>query len=237
MESSLLYYRVKEDIIDKINNGILKLGQALPSEKKMCEEYGVSRVTIRHAIEELIKEQILVREFGKTALVNQRIIPRNANTISGLTEAMARLGITVSSFVLSVDIVDNSDPVYNKMNIDTDKTILQIERLRYANGRVLGYSVFYIMEDLCKGIDTSKLVNTSIYEVLEKDFGISIVYAKQEVSAVIADYRLTMLLKLKENTPMLKVVRLGYDNNKRCIEYSENFYIGEKYKLDMELYK
>lgn len=230
-----LYYMIKEDIKRKIHEGELKPGEVLPTESRLCEEYNASRVTIRRAINELISENILDRGFGKTATVKCENVPRSLNRLGGLHEELEKAGIKCSSFILSSAVMDAPAEINEKMGIEKPAKVLKIERLRYANGQPLCYQILYLNYHMCEDLDIKCLARMSLYETLERDFHINIDNATQTIKAVMATYRIAALLELPEQTCMLQVNRTAYTDRQECIEYSESYYVSNRYTLTMTL--
>lgn len=229
-----LYYRIKEDIKEKIQRGELKPGEMLPTESRLCEVYGASRVTIRRAITELITENVLERGFGKSATVKCENVPRSLNRLGGLHEELEKAGIKCSSYILSAELEEPPEEVGAQMGGDRNK-VLKIERLRYANGRPLCYQLLYLNAELCRDLDVKALASESLYEMLEHKHGIHIDTATQTIKAVMASYRIAALLELPEQTCMLQVNRIAYTDKGECIEYSESEYVSNRYTLNMTL--
>ena len=94
-----LYFTIKESIKNKVNTGVYRPGDVLPTENSLCEEYGASRVTIRRSIKELIDEGVLERGHGKTARVVCESVPRSLNRLGGLKEQLSAAGIKCSAIV------------------------------------------------------------------------------------------------------------------------------------------
>lgn len=88
---------------------------------------------------------------------------------------------------------------------------------------------------LCPDLDVQKLVNTSLYEIIEKEYGLKILDAVQEIQARMADYRVAALLELAELSCMLQVSRTTFLDSGACIEYSDSLYVANRYKLSMTL--
>ena len=214
-----LYFTIKEDIKRKVIANIYRPGDVLPTENSLCEEYGASRVTIRRSIKELIDEG----GYGKTARVVCESVPRSLNRLGGLQEQLSADGIKCSSFILSHEKVSAQGKAAEAMHLEPEDLVYRIERLRYANGKPLCYQVLFL------------LVNTSLYEIIEKDYGYRILDAVQEIQACMADYRTAALLELAELTCMLQVNRSTFLDNGECIEYSESLYVANRYKLSMTL--
>ena len=129
-----LYYRIKEDIKDKIDKNEYRKGQMMPTEKELCQEYGVCRVTVRKALEELITEGVLERGFGKSATVSFDKVPTSVNKLSGLFEELEKDGIKCSSFILSQEKIRGDAELQRVMRLADGNNAVRIEKLRYANG-------------------------------------------------------------------------------------------------------
>ena len=230
-----LYFVIKENLKSQIEEGKYKAGDVLPTESRLCQEYGASRVTIRRAINELIHEDVLERGFGKTATVKCENVPRSLNRLGGLHEELEKAGIKCSSFILDSDVVDITPELLEKIEGVQGTKAWKIERLRYANGQPLCYQLLYLSYDLCRDLDVKSLSSVSLYETLENKFGIKIDNAKQTIKAVMSNYRIAALLELSEQTCMLQVNRTAYTDKDEWLEYSESYYVSNRYTLTMTL--
>ena len=152
-----LYFTIKEDIKNKVHTGVYHPGDVLPTENSLCEEYGASRVVCES-------------------------VPRSLNRLGGLKEQLSASGIKCSSFILDSEIVRAEGKVGEAMKLPPEESLYKIERLRYANGKPLCYQLLYLPVRLCPDLDVQKLVNTSLYEIIEKEYGLKILenFAKLE---------------------------------------------------------
>lgn len=231
-----LYFTIKKDIINKIQNHFLLPGDILPTENQLCKDYNVSRVTIRRAIEELIASGMLERQLGQSARVSESVIPRSLNNLTGLHEELETKGIKCSSFILSDEIITTPpSEIISRMNISEETPLQWIERLRYANGKSLCYQTIYLNTSICGNIDSRNLVSRSLYKTLITEKKVNISTAEQTIEACLSDHRVSALLELPQLSCLLKVSRTAYDSNGKCFEYSESSYIASRYKLSMTL--
>lgn len=235
--SKPLYCIIKEDIHNKIENGVYKPGDSMPTEMMLCEEYSSSRVTIRKALNELIGEGVLERGFGKSARVKKEQVPRSLNHLDGLYEELTKRNIRCSTYFLSREEISVPAEVANKLGMQEKEAVFKIERLRYANGQMLCYQIFYLPKYVCPDLDVTDIPNGSLYSYLEEKHGIFYTEAIQSISAVISNHRMTALLELPEKTCLLKVSRTAFTDKKECAEYSETYYIASRYSLTMTLKK
>lgn len=230
-----LYFMIGKDIREKIEKGVYREGDLLPTEKSLCEQYKVSRVTVRRAIDELVESGVLMRDFGKSASVSPRRFPRELNRLNGLYEELEAKGIKCSSYILSQKAVAADEALGKKLKCPEGEPVLQLERLRYADGVPLCYQKIYVLDRYGKKLDISALSQSSLYRMLEERCGVILSYASQTISAELSSYRISALLELEGQVPLLKVVRQAYTEQDECIEYSENYYVSQYYNLSMTL--
>lgn len=233
-----LYLRIKSDIIQKIQSQELKPGMPINTEAALCKEYDVSRVTIRKAIGELIGENVLVRDFGKRPIVNEKPLKRNvSNRLNSLHEEADKNGTKCSSYILSKEIMVPPEKVCQKMGLLKDEQVVYIERLRYIDGLPVCYQELYLNRKLFPDLDEKRLVMESLYKIIESEYGVRIEKAEQTISAVLSSYRVTAMLELSDQVCMLKVDRTAYSDKKECIEYSETQYVASRYNIEMVLWR
>lgn len=233
-KSGPLYFRIKEDIKERIEKSEFTKGQIIPTEKELCEHYHACRVTIRRALDELISEEILERGFGKSATVKCEPVPRTMNSLSGLYEELEKTGIKCSSFILSSTVIPADKEIAEKMKLQISDEVIRIERLRYASGVPLCFQELYLNHQLCPGMQL-KNGEFSLYKTLDKEYGVKVQVADQTIKAAMSDYRMSAMLELPSQTCMLLVSRTAYDSGGECVEYSHTYYVSNRYQLDMTL--
>lgn len=230
-----LYFMIEKDIREKIEKGVYKEGDLLPTEKSLCEQYKVSRVTVRRAIDDLVESNVLTRDFGKSAAVSPRHFPRELNRLNGLYEELEAKGIKCSSYILSQKVIAADEAASKRLKCSEGDMLFRMERLRYADGVPLCYQRIWLPEKFGKELDIPALSYSSLYRMLEQRCGVVFSHASQNISAEMSSYRISALLELDAQVPMLKVIRRAYMETDECIEYSENYYVSQYYSLRMVL--
>ena len=213
-----LYSAIVDDLQKRIAEGEYQPGENLPTESELCEQYNVSRITVRKAISCLEEEGVIDHPFSKTPCVKKNSIPRHINYMRGLSEDLMREGTLAESLEVPV-----GEPLY------------YIERLRYGNGEPLCYQSLYLVARFCPGLLDEDLVKGSIYALLENKYGMKIDHCVQNITACISSYRICALLELADRTAMLKVTNTGYLQTGECYEYAQNYYVGGTYTISVEL--
>ena len=129
-----LYQQIYDDIKQKISSGEYAEGQALPSEAKLCEIYGVSRVTVRAAIAELAENEMVVKKHGKGTFVTRKKLDSSLFRFEGFTTACRRNNVEISTHVLTIEEQKPTARDIQLLKLTADDSIVYINRLRYANG-------------------------------------------------------------------------------------------------------
>ena len=129
-----LYQQIYDDIKQKISSGEYAEGQALPSEAKLCEIYGVSRVTVRAAIAELAENDLVVKKHGKGTFVTRTKMDSSLFRFEGFTTACKRNNAEIQTHVLQLEEQKPTARDRQLLKLDPDDTVIYLNRLRYANG-------------------------------------------------------------------------------------------------------
>jgi GntR family transcriptional regulator len=237
LKAQPLYYRVKEDIKDQIERQELKPGDLLPTENYLCEKYKVSRVTIRKSISELINEGLVERDFGKAARVAHKQFDRSMNRLGSLFEELEQSGIRSFSYILSSQLIHADEKMAEIMLIPQGEELLYVHRVRYANDVPISLQQIYVRTQLCPNLTAEDMRNQSLYGIIENRYGLSIKYADQTISSVIATPKQAALLELESTTGLLRVNRTTYLTDECCVEYSKSLYVPSRYTLTMRLYR
>lgn len=218
-----LYFQIKEDIKSKIENGILKEGEYLPSEFKLMEQYGVSRPTIRQAIENLCQENYLEKQRGIGTMVKSkysRLSTRNLGDLLNFNEEAQKKSYTYSTDVLEFDIV-LSNSALSEVFGDDVSSFYRIKRLRSLDYRPAELVTTYIPKYLIENLEDYDLTKNSLFDILEREKGIQVDYAEKLFRAVNVPKDDAKYLKVTPNTAAQFVHTVTYNTNGIPIEYSD----------------
>src|SRR5579884_2027130 len=131
------YYQLKEIMREKIRSGEWKPGDLIPSERELGETYGISRMTARQAITELVNEGVFYREQGKGTFVTRNKITQQLMTLTGFTEDISARGQHPSTKVLSAGMDVADAETAERLRIQPNDPIFCLQRLRLADGEPL----------------------------------------------------------------------------------------------------
>lgn len=228
-----VYVRLKEALRSGIAAGEWKVGEAIPSERELCAAYGISRMTARQAIGDLVHEGVLTRQQGRGTFVAQPRFAQRLRYLTGFTQDMATRGIVASSRVLELRRTPAPDDVAAELGVDVGSDLVFVERIRLADGRPVGLERAWLSVREPDALLASP-ASGSLYEALAA-LGHHPVRAEQRIVAGLADERETGLLALDPGAAVLRTHRRSYDAAGRAIELAEAAYRGDAYTFISEL--
>jgi GntR family transcriptional regulator len=226
----LRYRRVQEALIDEIERGGRSPGSRLPPERALAEHFGVSRVTLRRALEELERSGVVARS-GSGWAVASAAIGEPPNVLMSFSEMAASRGLTPGGHVLERQVRPATLDEAESLRLAPGATLFELERLRSMDGIPIMIDRTRIPLSLAPGLDDLDLEETSLYAVLEERFAIRPSRAHFTVEAIAADERRASLLGLEPGQPLLRCRQQTDDESGRPIELSEMTYRGDRYRF------
>jgi GntR family transcriptional regulator, N-acetylglucosamine utilization regulator len=223
------YYQLKEIMRERVQSEEWKPGDLIPSERELSEKYGISRMTARQAITDLVNEGLFYREQGKGTFVSQRKITQQLLRLTGFTEDIRARGQKPGTKVLSAEMVPADETTAEKLRIGPGTRIFRLQRLRLADDEPLAIELSQISFKGCERLLEEDLEQNSLYRLLETKYGIPLMEADQELEAGLAGNEEAQLLKISINRQVLFTRRITYTERSQPIEYAKAVYCGNKY--------
>ncbi len=229
LDSSLpisLQYQLRTELINKIENGEWIEGKLIPSERELCAFYGVSRITVREVLKELVANGLLIRKQGLGTFVQERKIEATMTTDYSLKSDLENKGKISRFIMLSYEKVD-SKPLYQDV-FHSLEPMVEIERLRLINDKPYAKEKSVIPAALLKGSVKEEVDEFGLYPTIKKYSGIYPEEADEIIEAVNSTEAIAQALDLKRNAAVIKVIRKTL-YKKKCIEYCESYISGIRY--------
>ncbi len=212
----------------------LPAGSAMPTERELCQTYGVSRATVRQALGQLEIEQRIYRRQGKGTFVANAKIEQRLELMSH-TEGMRASGISPSSKLIDVRRVAAGADVGARLGLAPNAEVLRIERLRLADGDPIALEVVFLSGERFDGITAELSDSASLYQLLSSNYGVELASAEETIEAVVAEGREAGLLRCATGMPLLMLSRRTLDTSGQPIEFVRSLYRGDRYRFQTGL--
>lgn len=219
-----LYIQIQEYLAELILSGKLPPESKIQSEREISEELGVSRMTARKALTELVTEGLLIRKQGSgTYVANPRITYESKELIDHV-RAMDERNISAASQILEFSETIASRRLAEILEVEIGRTLYRIIVLRYANRVPVVVERGYFSCSMCPNLEEWDFEKTSVMDLLTNIYGLKIGKVSQTVEAVVASENIAKQLQVEEGFPLLRLSRVLYtaDNNKP-VQYSQDF--------------
>lgn len=231
-----LYVQIRENLRRQILNGVYKPQGQLPSEEELADTLHVSRMTVRHAISELVAEGMLRRRSGVGTFVIERKFLFDQSHLQSFWQATARLGMKPSSRLVSAEMIPASPQVADPLEIQPGTPVYRICRVRFADDEPTAFHEAYVPAELVPHLLDEDLARESLYNIYERR-GFSPVHGEQRISARAADEQLSKLLDIPLAAPLLYIERITRIATGLPIEFVYAYNHPERYALYMPLFK
>ncbi|GAA0427354.1 GntR family transcriptional regulator [Acrocarpospora corrugata] len=227
-----LYFQVAEQISEAISSGELTPGSRLDNEILLADRLGLSRPTIRQAIQYLVDKGLLVRKRGVGTQVVHGQVKRSVE-LTSLYDDLRRAGQDPATRVLSFGTAAADESVATVLAVPAGTEVLHLERLRSAAGEPLALLRNWLPLGLAP-LTAGALAERGLYELL-RTAGVRMRVANQRIGARAASPAEARLLGERRGAPLLTMVRTTYDDQGRAVEHGSHAYRASHYSLEVTL--
>ena len=233
-DSKPLYLQIKDILKQKITNNEYEIGSTIPSENDLEEIFGVSRMTIRQAVTELVNEGLLRKERGrgKGTVVLSNAIADKLTTVKSFTQKMNDQGLVLKNKEINISLIKPDTIIAKTLHLDSEEEVLCLSRIRMVNNDIIMYSISYLPQFLDLPFDAQSY--GSLYQQLSLK-NIQVSHAEECIEATLADEEVSLALDISINDAVLKRTRISQDQLSRDIEYTITYYRSDKYKYVVDL--
>ena len=226
-----LYHQIQQRLLQQIESGALKPGEALPSALDIAASLGVSQMTVRQAIKSLCEAGVVYSQQGKGTFVSGIKLEKDFRQVLSFTEDMKARGSTPRSKVLSFQVQKPDEEIAKALRLRPDEKIIQLKRIRQSNTLPMGIECSSLPLRLCPDLLETFDPRNSLYEVLAERYGIHLVVADEVVEAGLADSETATLLRIAKGNPVFLFTRISYVQSGQPIEHVKSTYRGDRYKI------
>ena len=227
-----LYFQVAQQIEAAMSGGGLAPGDRLDNEISLAERFGLSRPTMRRAIQELVDKGLLVRKRGVGTQVVRGRVTRPVE-LTSLFDDLARAAQAPSTTLLVNEMIGATDHVAEQLGVALGEPVLHLRRLRFANGEPLAVLENYLPETL-SDIGDADLVQRGLYQLMRAR-GVHMRVAKQRIGARAGNAQECRLLTERKGSPLLTMDRATHDDYGRTVEWGHHVYRARLYSFEVTL--
>ncbi len=230
------YLQLKGFLQRRIEEGIWKPNEMLPSESKLCSTYGISRTVVRQALREMEYEGLVYRRKGKgTFAAEPKILESFAQRLTGFHQDMAEQGLSTSDEVLFLGVVPATGKAADFLKLDAGAEVIKLRRLRLVKGEPIALVTTYLPANLCMKMLEADFRNQSLYVFLERECGLVIDHGRRLIEAVVANEEEARLMGVKKGAPMVLLDSISYKEDGMPVEYYRAVHRGDRTRFEIEL--
>ncbi|MFN2265576.1 MAG: GntR family transcriptional regulator [Anaerolineales bacterium] len=232
-----LYIKIRESLRERILSGELERGQRLPAEEELATQFGVSRMTVRQGISDLINDGLMYRRHGVGTFVSFPHIERDHSRLTNFFDNSNLQGIKAEANILNVTVIPAKPRIAKALMISRQDPVINIETLRKADHVPVtlhdAYFPQYLFPDLAGG-NAEPLDVQNLWTKFEQ-YGYPVNRAVQKLEARLADQDLATILKIQPGAPILYKERTVYANDGTPVEFTYCYNRGDMYSLTVTL--
>ncbi len=231
------YYQIAQFLREAIEDSDADPEQgevALPSEAELCDIFGVTRGTVRHALAVIEREGLVYREKGRGTFLKRRRVELDLTKLCSSTEDMRARGWIPTTRVLSLARAVPRPHIQHELRLGDGHEVWELHRLRMANGEAISLQWSYIPCDLASSLDELDLAG-SLYYVLKNEYGLELKAADQVIRTRAATQAEAELLGIEDGDALFVIERTTFDQRGDPVEFLHSLWRGDRYDLEVRL--
>jgi len=228
-----LHYQLKQHLLEKIEAGDWKPNDLIPSEQELQTSFGLSRITVRQALSDLVYEGLLIRERGRGTFVAPPKMTHSPEDRKSLTEFMAEKGIKPGWQVIEKGFIEANKEVAASLKLPRKTRVLRIRRLRLAADEAIGHHTAYLPESISSQINEVGLLDGGSLNYISHISQMTKSHATRSIEAVAASDLDVKLLHMTLGGPVLMIQRVVMSAAGDPLEFLQARYRGDRFKYQI----
>lgn len=230
-----LYQQLANTLRRWIADGTYRPGDRLPSEAALCEQFGVSRITVRAALDQLVAAGLLWRRRGKGTFVTTPFVEHELIRLTDFVEDMAAAGLSPDSEVTCLREEPAPPEAAEQLRLAPGTTVVRLDRLRRADASPIAFDTTYLPLRYGRLLDRAALATETIYHQLETQYDIPVISGSFVIEAGRAGTELAERLAVERGAPLLTIRRTSYTEGRDPIYYQVRHYRADRVRYRVEL--
>lgn len=224
------YYRIYQEIREKILKGVYRDGDKLPTEFALMRQYGVSRDTVRHAMRLLVEEELVTRIAAKGTIVKFNPAEHTLTQLRSFSEIMQMEGTPTISKNVDVRLLEQCpSEIQMALELSPLHHVYRISRIRYADDLPLSLETVYVPYRLCPELESYLRPQSSLFRLYESVYQHRLGESSISIQAELPAGDVAAMLGITATTPILKTISLGHLMDGTPLYYAISQYEGSKY--------
>jgi len=215
-----LWRQLRNELLTRIIIGEWREGTQLPTEEALCKMLGVSRITIRTAVDSLVRERLIIRTRGKGSFIAKVPLLYKPGTM-GFYRTMSTRGRIVRSKVLASEVIPAAADMAKELGIKTGDNLLHVQRLRYMDDRVVSIADSYLIHKMVTGIENEDLAAGSLWARVEQKTSQQVAESKYTYYAATATAEEAQQMEIPLGSPLLRFTGPSYLANGKAFEWAD----------------
>jgi GntR family transcriptional regulator len=230
-----LHEQISSWLRDEIGSGRLPPDAQLPSEHELCDRFGVSRVTVRRALQTLDADGLIYRRPGLGSFVCEKRMTQGLVRLTDFAQDLSRAGLQASSRVLHRGSEPCPPPIAERLGLDPGASVVRLDRLRLGNGEAMALDRTWIPPYYAQLLEGQDLTRETLYQVLEREYGIPALSGRYRISAAPADADAAGHLGVDPGEALLVIERTTRTVGEKPIYFQRRFYRSDRMAYELEL--
>lgn len=230
-----LYFQLYDILYKEIREGRYKPGELLPTENELVRRYGISRITVRKALDLLLGDGLIAKRRGYGTYVQNPRVEQTLTRVLHFSNEMEKRGRKTSTSMLTNKVLPAHKAIAEALGIPEGTDLIQVSRLRYADDVPMCMENAFLIRERCPRVAAEDFSRQSLRSFLVENYNIVWNHARQNIFAVKATAQLARHLKVVAGDPFIYVERVSFDQFGNPGEYLQAYYRGDSYYLTAEL--
>ena len=227
-----LYQQLRDILIDAIDSGKWGPNEQIPSENTLSTTYGLSRMTVRAVLTDMVKEGLLYRVQGKGTFVAEKLVTLSPSYI-GIREQLEQMGYEVTTKIIDCGLTPCIGTIAKSLNLPSGSSVFMIKRVRYVKGEPLSIHISYVNPIYSAHLTPEALEKEQLCVLLTQHYGLTKKQVDETLESVLALNEEAELLNVEKGDPLLLLRDILYGEDGSPYEYTKVVFRGDKIKIKL----
>lgn len=229
-----LHHQVYTALRARIDSGEWPEGHRLPTMQELSDLFGCSMITVRRAMQELVRERRVTTIRGRGTFVRQLPLDRDLSDLTSFTDEMNARGLDPKTVIVAAELVEASQAAAEALAIPAGTAVYRIERVRHAGSQPLLLEEVQLPAHLFHGLLERDLESGSLYDILAANYGIDLAWGKETIEPAMPNAREARLLEQSPRDPVLLLSLVSFSDADVPVEYCRSLVRGDRARYHFE---